>query len=328
MSERRYDPTVGEWRAITNATATANRPDSERADVPAPCALCQIFDPGSEVDVPRKGYRFAVVADVIDPPSAKVPATALQPVAPALGVSETVVYTDRHEESLSSLDVPHLARLVDVWADRYASIGAREDVAYVFMFEQRSSSTGPPGAPAHPHGRIHAYRDIPPVPMRELRTAAEHRARAGTCVYCDIVAQETASGLRVVAQNQQFVAYVPFAARFPYEVHLASKRHATSLLDLTDPERYDLADLLRTVLIAYDGLFDAPPSYIMSMHQAPTGDGQWLPVSHFHIELTAPHQSSTWMGNLAGEELGAGVFVNDSPPEVSAAQLRAAVAPP
>jgi UDPglucose--hexose-1-phosphate uridylyltransferase len=147
----------------------------------------------------------------------------------------------------------------------------------------------------------------------------------GTCVFCDVVAKERADAVRVVSQNRSFLAFVPFAARFPYEVHVTSLRHAASILDLTDPERLALAEVLREVIGGYDRLFGFPLPYVMSMHQAPTDDGEHQHVSHFHIEFTPLHRTAEKLKYLAGSELGAGAFINDTAPEDTAASLRAAV---
>jgi UDPglucose--hexose-1-phosphate uridylyltransferase len=127
----------------------------------------------------------------------------------------------------------------------------------------------------HAHGQVYAYPEVPPLAARELAAAAEHLDRHGSCVVCDTVAQERAEGVRVVAHNNAFVAYVPFAARFPYEVHVVAHRHAPSLLDLSDPDRAALAAILLDVVQGYDALFGFPLPYVMSMHQAPTSDGDW-----------------------------------------------------
>jgi UDPglucose--hexose-1-phosphate uridylyltransferase len=130
----------------------------------------------------------------------------------------------------------------------------------------------------------------------------------------------------MVAANDAFVAYVPFAARMPYEVHVVAHRHAPSLLDLSDPDRDALASILLDVVHRYDALFGFPLPYIMSMHQAPTDDGEWQPVSHFHIEFTPFHRTADKLKYLAGAELGGGSFLLDVPPEAAAAALRSSTA--
>ncbi len=143
-------------------------------------------------------------------------------------------------------------------------------------------------------------------------------------MFCDVVARERADAVRIVAHNRSFLAFVPFAARYPYEVQVIAHRHAASILDLTDPERHSLARILKVVLGAYDRLFGFRLPYVMAMHQAPTDDGQWQSVSHLHMEFMPPHRSATRLKYLAGSELGGGAFINDTSPEATAAQLRLA----
>ncbi len=324
MTERRWDPTVAEWR--TFATHRQTRTFLPAADA---CPLCPTRDDASPTEIPRRSYQLAVFDNRFpslssEPPQPSVHGSWLHPVEPALGAAEVVVYTDRHDLTLADMDVGHIARLVDVWADRYAVLGGREDVAYVFVFENKGEVIGV--TLDHPHGQIYGYPDIPPRALQELTAARRHLAEHGTCVWCDVVANERADGVRIIGSSASWVAYVPFAARFPYEVHVVANRHATSLLDLSDPERLALAELLKLVLTAYDALFGFSLPYVMSMHQAPTDDGQWLDVSHLHLELTPIHRTAERLKYLAGSELGAGAYINDTVPEQTAAALRAAAA--
>ena len=324
MTERRRDPTTGEWRIF--ATHRQDRtflPDIDH------CPLCPAR-PGRDVtEVNRPSYDLVVFDNkfpslVADPPPPSVEASDLYGVERASGATEVVLYTDDHSATLATLDVERIDRLIEVWADRYAVLGRRDDVDYVFIFENKGEAIGV--TLHHPHGQIYAYPEIPPRPRLELDMATAHLAEHGTCVFCDVVAAERAAGVRVVGANRSFLAVVPFAARFPYEVHVLSHRHAASLLDLTDRERRLLAELLQTVLRGYDALFGFSMPYVLSVHQAPTDGGHWLPVSHFHIEITPPHRTATKLKYLAGSELGAGAFINDTEPEDTAAALREAVA--
>jgi len=194
----------------------------------------------------------------------------------------------------------------------------------VFVFENRGVAVGV--TLHHPHGQIYAFPDIPPLPRRELDAAAAHLAAHGTCLYCDVVARERADRTRVVTEANGFVAFVPFAARFPYEIHVAPAGHVPSLLDLDGAGRLALAGVLRAVLRGYDALFGFPLPYVLSMHQAPTDGGDHRVVSHLHVELTPLHRTPDRLKYLAGSELGAGAFSNDVAPEASAARLRDAVA--
>ena len=322
MTERRRDPLTGEWR-----TFATDRQDRTFLPPAEQCPLCPTRDPSSPTEVPWDEFEIAVFDNRFPsltpaPPDPAVTATGVFDVEPALGATEVIVYADDHSATLPSLGVERARLLVDVWSERYSALGHRDEVAYVFMFENRGEAVGV--TLHHPHGQVYAYPEVPPLPARELDAARRHFDRSGTCLLCDVVAQEGADGVRIVASHGVFVAYVPFAARFPYEVHLATTRHVPSLLDLSDLERDELAQTLLEVIRKYDALFGFPLPYVMSMHQAPTDEGDWQEISHLHIELTPFHRTASKLKFLAGSELGGGAFLNDVAPEAAAAALRAA----
>lgn len=321
MSERRYDPITGEWRMFAS-----HRQDRTFLPADAFCPLCPTRQGQAPTEIPLPAFDVVVFENrfpslVSKPPEPAVAGSDLYPVERSFGANEVVVYSDDHHLSLGQMSVERIAKVVEVWADRYAELGRRDEVAYVFIFENKGVAVGV--TLHHPHGQIYAYPEIPPRAQRKLDVAAAHIAEHGTCVYCDVAARERSDGVRVVAHNRSFLAFVPFAARFPYEVQVVSLRHAPSLLDLSDPERLALADVLRTVVQAYDRLFGFALPYVMSMHQAPTDDGEHQHISHVHIEFTPLHRTAEKLKYLAGSELGAGAFINDTAPEDTAARLRA-----
>lgn len=318
MRERRLDPTTGEW------TTFAPRGDGARER--AECHLCAVVDAVAGHDPGARNGAIVVLDEeegalASEPPAPNTPTTGLYAVEPARGAAELVLYATSHGTTLAGLDREHVARLIEVWADRYADLGSRDEVSYVFIFEERADGDGTLG---HPHGHVHGYPEIPPRVRRELEVAVTHLAEHGTCVFCDVVGHERAEGFRLVAENRSFLAFVPFAARFPYEVHVIAHRHATSLLDLTDPERDALAELLVAVVRAYVGLFGDGLRYLMAVHQAPTDDGHWLAISHFHVEFVPLRPPGGGLEH-GGAELGVGAFVNETTPEQAAAELREAL---
>ena len=324
MTERRRDPTTGEWRIFAS-----HRQDRTFLPPADHCPLCPTRPGAEPTEIPFEAFDVVVFDNrfpslVAHPPEPDVASSPLYEVAPSIGACEVVVYSDDHNLEMAEMEVGKIARIIAVWADRYAVLGAREEIAYVLIFENRGEAIGV--TLHHPHGQIYAFPEVPPRPALELATATAHFEAHGTCVFCDVVARERADGVRIVAENRSFLAYVPFAARWPYEVHVIAHRHAASLLDLTDPERLDLARLLRTVLGAYDGLFGFRLPYVMAMHQAPTDDGQYQHVSHLHLEFTPPHRTATKLKYLAGSELGGGAFISDVRPEAASAHLREAAA--
>lgn len=319
MSELRWNPLLGEWVA----TAT---PRQERTFLPPPdfCPLCPTRPGGFETEIPAAEFDVVVFQNRFpsltpEPPPPAVEGTSLYPVRPAQGECEVVVYTSRHDSSLAAEPVDRLHRLLLVWTDRFRELGAREHVRYVFVFENRGEAMGV--TLHHPHGQIYAYPFVPPVIERELARSREHLRESGRCLLCDIQAEERRDGRRVVAENASFLAYVPFFARWPYEVHVSARRHLGDLTELSDVEALDLARILHVVLRAFDRLFDAPFPYVMAFHQRPSDGGDHAHY-HFHVEFYPPLRSEARLKFLAGSELGAGTFINDTLAEETAARLR------
>jgi UDPglucose--hexose-1-phosphate uridylyltransferase len=194
-----------------------------------------------------------------------------------------------------------------------------EGVEQVFPFENRGAEIGV--TLHHPHGQIYAYPFVAPRTARQLDVARAYREATGGCRSCSSVAAE-AEGERVVATAPGWLAVVPFAARWPFEVHLWPTRHLPDLPALDDGERDGLAALLKDVLGRFDALFDQPLPYMLTCHQAPVRRDRDL--AHAHLEAFSVRRTATKLKYLASSESGAGVFINDIAPEQAAELLRAA----
>jgi len=208
-----------------------------------------------------------------------------------------------------------------VWG---STLGALPFVKYVFIFENKGEAIGV--TLHHPHGQIYAYPFIPPRIARELEQSASHEKTTGSCLVCDVVAAELNDARRIVAENESFVAVIPFFARWPYETHIYSRRHLQAIDELSALEQIDLAAMLKTLLVAFDKLFNTSFPYMMVIHQRPV-DGERYDYYHFHIEFYPPLRTANKLKYLAGSETGAGMFINDSLPEMKAAELRAHLEP-
>ena len=224
---------------------------------------------------------------------------------------EVVLYTPEHDLTFPDLGVDGARRVVDLWADRTAALGARDDVAYVLVFENRGEEVG--ATIAHPHGQIYAYDHVPAAPLTELR-----RADGGACPLC-----RPADDALCVAATLGWRAWVPEASAYPYALLLAPDVHRPDLPSLDGPQRDGLAALLVDVLARIDRLFDAPLPYMLWIHQRPTDGGPW-PEAHVHAHLVSPMRSPGVQRYVAGAELGSGVFLNPVVPEDAAAALRGA----
>ena len=322
MSELRWNPLLSEW--VITATHRQDRtflPPREH------CPLCPTRPGGPPTEIERSSFEIVVFENRFpslhrSPPAPDVDGTDLTPVRPAGGVCEVVVYTPKHDATLASLPARQIERLIGVWAHRTRELGARPEVEYVFAFENKGEAIGV--TLHHPHGQIYAYPFLPPILRREVDAAERHRSENASCLWCDLAEQEQRDGHRLVIDAAAWQATVPFAARWPYEVHLVPRRHVGWLHELTRAEVADLASVLRRLLAGYDRLFGFSLPYVMAIHQRPTGtdphDGY-----HLHVEFYPPNRSETKLKYLAGSEVGAGAFINDTLPEETAARLREAL---
>lgn len=322
MSELRWNPFLQEW--VITATHRQDRTFLPPADY---CPLCPSVPGRPPTEIDRADFEIAVFENRfpslrLSPEEPSVAGSELTPVRPSFGACEVVVYTPKHDATLADATTPQLERLISVWAHRTLELGARDGVDYVFVFENKGEAIGV--TLNHPHGQIYAYPYVPPLIAREVAAAEQHASETGACLWCRAQEQELADGRRIVAQNDAWVAGVPFAARWPYEVHLVARRHIGWLHELDAGARRDLADILGSLLRGYDRLFGFSLPYIMAIHQRPT-DGPGHEDYHLHVELYPPHRTATKLKYLAGSEAGAGAYINDTMPEETASRLRAAL---
>lgn len=323
MSELRWNPIRREW--VITATHRMDRTLHPPRDY---CPFCPTVPGGFETEIPRPDFEVAVFENRfpslhLQPPVPAVAGTILSPVAPADGICEVVVYTPEHEGSLATLSFQRVVQLIYVWQDRYREISRREGIRYILIFENRGPAVGV--TLTHPHGQIYAFPFIPPVPALELSSARAHREETGRCLFCDLLTEELADGRRIILESEGWVVFVPFAARYSFEVHLYSRRCLASLTELRDGEVKQLAKMLPEIVAGYDRLFDAPFPYLMILHQAPVRLSAGEERGHLHFEFYSPLRDRDKLKYLAGCEQGAGTFINDAAPEEKAAQLRAAL---
>ncbi len=319
MSELRWHPLLSQW--VITATHRQDRTFLPPEDY---CPLCPTKPGGFPTEVPAESYDIVVFENKFpslqrEPPEPAAAATPVSPVKPAQGVCEVVLYSPDHRASLSTMPLRRIANLAQVWRDRTAVLGERPEIEYVFVFENRGEAVGV--TLHHPHGQIYAFPFVPPIVQKELEASRAHHLEHGRCLFCDTVQGELADGRRIVLEGKRFVAFIPFFARYPYEVYLAPKRHQATMLDWTAADAEDLAAVLKGLLRKYDALFDKPFPYIMVCHQAPT-DGAPHPEYHLHFEFYPPLRTATKLKYLAGCEAGAGNFIMDKLPEESAEELR------
>lgn len=318
----RRDELSASWVAVSPARNV--RPHSSApsgrgtvAGSPAERFGCPLCPGGPELGFSYEaavfGNRFPTFT--LDLPA--VPDPADPRFAPSLGACEVVMFTERHEGNFATLTPEETARVVAVWRDRTADLWTDPRLALVLPFENRGGEIG--ATLSHPHGQIYAFGHLPPGTERRVAALADGRARTGACVTCGVVAAELVS-TRIVHVDPHWAVGVPFAPRWPYEIHVRAVRHgARRLTDLTAAESRSLAGALHAVVERYNGLFGFELPYMMVVHEAPRGAADW----HLAVELYPPHRSERLTKIRASVETATLLFINDTLPEVSAARLQA-----
>ena len=310
MSQLRFEELRGE-----EVVYAIDRQDRTFLPARDHCPLDPTRPGGPATEIPFPAFQIAVFDNRF--PAFEAPS----------GTAEVVVYTDDHYSSFGALAPERAEALMWVWRHRYIELGAREDIDYVYIFENRGVEVGV--TLHHPHGQIYGYPFLPPVPTREL--AADRRLSG--CAPCALLERELRDGLRVVHENDSVVVYVPYAARWAYEAHVVMREHRTSLRECEPQELRELAGALQTLVRGYDALFERPFPYVMALHQAPTASPEHAAAAgipaghgHLHAEFYPPLRTAEKLKYLAGSEQGAGTFISDTLPEESAAKLREAIA--
>lgn len=222
------------------------------------------------------------------------------------GRAEIVLYSPEHGATFASLGVEGARKVIDLWAERTAALGARPDVEYVLVFENRGPEVG--ATVAHPHGQIYAFDHLPPAVEREL---------GQECWAC----RGPQDGYYTVTGSGSWLAWVPYAAVWPYELRIAGNEHVADLPELDSAGRDALATVLVDVLGRLDRLFDAPMPYMLWVHQRPTDGDEW-PSGHLHIHIAPLLRADSTMRFVASGELGSGVSFNPVDPLDAAAALR------
>lgn len=253
-------------------------------------------------------------------PSSLETPTGLYQNRPARGIARVVCYSPKHNLTLAELSIPEIQQLLHVWREQYEELGHLPDVNHVLIFENKGEVVGVSNP--HPHCQIYATNFVFKTIETEARVSQRYLDQTGRALFHDIIAAEQEAGTRIIAENESAIAFVPYFARYAYEVFVAPKKTHPSLATLAASEMLDFASVLKDVLVRFDNLWQMPFPYVMPLHQAPA-DGADHSGFHFHIEFHPPLRKPDLLKFLAGPEIGGGNFLSDTSPEEKAAELRA-----
>ena len=237
---------------------------------------------------------------------------------PSKGVCEVVVFTQDPDSSLGNLPLKRIELILEVIGERTLELGKLDDIQYVLPFENKGTEMGV--TLHHPHGQIYSYSFIPPVQAQFLKSMEEHWNQTGAGLIEEIIKNEKEDGRRIVIETETILCFVPSFARYPYETWITPKRRIQYMYELTKIELYELSSVLKELLQKYDNLWNKPFPYLMTINQAPVKGT--FPYAHLFFQITPPFRTKDRLKYLAGTELGAGIFVNDSLPEEKARELK------
>lgn len=320
VAQMRLDSLTGEWISI--AAARQNRAFLPPAKE---CPLCpttaenlsELPDTFDVAVFENKSPSFGpTLLETDDPTYAVSEGQPLGSTRDSVGRCEVVVFSPEHEGSLASQSVERVRTIIDAWAQRTADLLQLPGVRQVFPFENRGQEIGV--TLHHPHGQIYAYPYITPRTGKLLAQVAGYQGN----LFADTLAFEQQSD-RVLIKGEYFTAYVPFAGRWPIEIHLLPHRHVGTIDQLTDAERDELAVIYHRLLNALDAMYDSPTPYISAWHQAPRiAGGEKV---RLQLQITSPRRAADKLKYLAGSESAMGAFIADLPPETVAGMLREAL---
>lgn len=327
--EERWHPLREEWVIV--AAHRQDRPwngetvEHEESALPAYLPDCYLCPGNTRVSGKRNAeYTGTFVFDNdhpcvgFDAPTELISSKGLYRNQPAHGLARVVCYSPRHNLTLAELEVCEIENLLHVWQEQYVDLASRDEISHVLIFENKGEAVGVSNP--HPHCQIYATNFVFKTIETESRISERHLAETGRVLFQDILKAEHEDGRRIICENESAIAFLPYFARYAYEVYVAPKQSHSSLASLSQKEVCDFARALKHLLVKLDNLWHMPFPYVMTLHQSPT-DGRDHHGFHFHIEIHPPLRRPNLLKYLAGPEIGGGNFLSDTAPEEKAAEL-------
>jgi UDPglucose--hexose-1-phosphate uridylyltransferase len=329
--EQRWHPLRQEW--IIVAAHRQSRPwigataDSVATAIPrydSTCYLC----PGNtrangSVNPDYTGvYVFDNDYPCVAPeaPEPAAPTASIYKTRPADGIARVICYSPRHDLTIPEMPVDQIAGVVATWQAQMRDLAQRRNIQQVLIFENKGEAVGVSNP--HPHGQIYATNFTWRTLDTELAAMRAHQRDTGRGLFADIIEAEQADGRRVLFEDEHAIGFVPFFARYAYEVYVAPKRAVAHVSALNEAEVRALACAIKSVTVKFDNLWRMAFPYVMALHQAPTDSGDYRDY-HFHIQFHPPLRKPNLLKFLAGPEIGGGNFLSDTSPEAKAAELLA-----
>lgn len=240
--------------------------------------------------------------------------------APAKGIARVVCYDPRHNVTLSEMPLHRVSKVFEAWRTQMQEFLDNDAITFVLIFENKGEAVGVSNP--HPHCQIYATDFTFTLIEKELQAAKAYREEKKQNLFAAIIQAEMADRIRIIAENEHAIAFIPFFARYAYEVLIFPKKRHATLATMESDELGGMAAVFQEVTRRYDLHFKMSFPYVMAFHQAPV-DGKDYPDYHLHMLIQPPLRQPGLLKFLAGPEIGGGNFMADTMPEEKAAELRA-----
>ncbi|OIP40987.1 galactose-1-phosphate uridylyltransferase [Candidatus Desantisbacteria bacterium CG2_30_40_21] len=230
-----------------------------------------------------------------------------------VGAHEVIIDSPSHSDSIADMDESHVEKIIQAYRDRVVDLKLDKRFKYVLVFKNYRITAG--ASMEHPHSQLIATPIIPKRVKEELKGCLEFYKHKERCLFCDIIREEKRSQLRIVAENDHFLSFTPYASRFPYEICIIPKIHCGDFANIRNEEIYPLAKILKETLKRLQILLDDPP-YNYVIHTTPFHFPSNIRDYHWHMEIIPR------VIRMAGFEWGTGFYLNPVAPEDAARELR------
>ena len=322
-NEIRYDPVLQEWVIVAqklNVRPVLGKTFTDEK-LSYTCPFCPDAPEGAgEWIVKAVPNRFPALSNEIEGSfSDETQLFEFYRRRPGKGNCEVLLYTQDHQKTLGGLSIPNIIALIDLWKDRLSANMKNKELKYSFIFENRGEIIGV--TLSHPHGQMYSFPFIPPRIERAVQSSKKYWEEHKTCLFCKILETELKDHSRIIEENDDFVAFLPYFAKWPFELHIYPRKHYSFISQIPSIQSENFAKIIRRTVRRLDKLFGFIMPYVFSHHNAPYNSGNTAHF-HYHIEIYPPYRAKDRIKFLAGVEMGTHTFINPTNPQESAKLLR------
>lgn len=328
--EKRWNPLRKEW--VVYAAHRNSRPwngalaEDKTKQIPSYDPNCYLCPGNSRISGQRNPEYDNVyifdndhpVVGINAPEAPKIDNSKIYIKEKAYGVARVVCYDPHHNLTMSEIPKERVTKVFKAWQEQMIDLKKNDKIKYVLIFENKGEAVGVSNP--HPHCQIYATDFIFNFIEKELHVAEEYKNKTGKNIFEEIIQEEKRAQVRVIAENENAIAFIPFFARYAYETMIFPKKRHATLTTLTNEELHDMASVFQEVTKRFDMNYNMSFPYVMTFLQAPI-DKEYNDY-HLHMHILPPLRQPGLIKYLAGPEIGGGNFMADTIPEEKAAELK------